>query len=212
MHRVCVRPPPGTPRPTSAPRKRSASPTARWPPPCGFAISSRSGRIRTRRTDSTDATRPAAAVPRTTPWFDYTILGEGSLLSAIHDLPGFDAQINEYRSFLLEQQDPGGSWDAGDSQITAFVVMGLAAVGATGANSAIALASEFFLSNELPAGGWPATVTESGSGVESIEVDGEVVQAMATLFSTPAGADVSVMPSQLSTVSFSSVAGPVSRQ
>jgi hypothetical protein len=126
--------------------------------------------------------------------FDYTILGEGSLLSAIHDLPGFDPQVNEYRSFLLDQQDPGGSWDGGDSQITAFVVMGLAAVGGTGANSAIAFASEFFLSNELPAGGWPATVRAAGRGAEYSEVDGEVVRAMATLFSTPAAADVSVIP------------------
>jgi hypothetical protein len=53
------------------------------------------------------------------------------------------------------------------------------------------LASEFFLSNELPSGGWPATVTAAGSGAEYSEVDGEVVRAMPTLFSTPAGADVS---------------------
>ena len=140
------------------------------------------------------------------PWaFDFTLIGEGSLLWAIHDLPGFDAQLSEYRSFLLAQQDPAGSWDVGDTQVTAFVVMGLAAVGGPGTSASIASAAGFFLASEFPTGGWPSNVSPTSVGAEYGEVDGEVVRAMATLFSTPAGADVSVVPSQLSTVTFSSV-------
>lgn len=67
------------------------------------------------------------------------------------------------------------------------------------------VAAGFLLANELPTGGWPGNVSSTGVGAEYAEVDGEVVRAMATLFSTPAGADVSVVPSQLSTVTFSSV-------
>jgi hypothetical protein len=137
--------------------------------------------------------------------FDYTLLGEGSLLWAVHDLPGFDAQISEYRSFLLSQQDPAGSWDVGDSQMTSFIVMGLAAVGGTGASEAIARAARFLLAHQFTGGGWPGFLTETGPGAEYAAVDGEIVRAIATLFSTPAGADVSVVPSQLSTVTFSNV-------
>ncbi len=69
---------------------------------------------------------PAGCGPADNPQaFKYTILGEGSLLWAIHDLPGFDAQVNEYRAFLLAQQDPAGSWDSGDSQVTSYVTIGL---------------------------------------------------------------------------------------
>jgi hypothetical protein len=137
--------------------------------------------------------------------FDYTILGEGSLLWAIHDLPGFDVQLTEYQSFLLAQQDPAGSWDVGDSQITAYVVLGLAAVGGAGADTAIQSAAAFFIGNQLPSGGWPFYVSPSGNGAEYTEVDAEVVRALFKLFSTPAGASVSVTPAQLSTVTFSDV-------
>ena len=137
--------------------------------------------------------------------FDYTILGEGSLLWAIHDLPGFDVQIGEYRGFLLAQQDPAGSWDVGDSQITSYVVLGLAAVGGAGTDAAMQSAAAFFIANELPSGGWPSYVTPPSTGGEFAEVDGEIVRAMATLFSTPSGANVSVVPAQLATVTFSSV-------
>jgi hypothetical protein len=137
--------------------------------------------------------------------FDYTLLGEGSLLWAIHDLPGFDAQLVEYRDFLLAQQDAAGSWDLGDTQITAFVAMGMAAVGGPAANASISKAAAFFLANQMATGGWPADVNPAGNGAEYGEVDGEVIRAVATLFSTSAGADVSVVPAQLTTVTFSTV-------
>jgi hypothetical protein len=137
--------------------------------------------------------------------FDYTILGEGSLLWAIHDLPGFDAQLSEYQSFLLAQQDPAGSWDAGDSQIAAYVVLGLAAVGGAAADAAIQSGAAFFIGNRLPSGGWPSYVGPTGNGVENTEVDAEIVRALFKLFSTPAGSNVSVTPAQLATMTFSTV-------
>ena len=130
------------------------------------------------------------------------ILGEGSLLWAIHDLPGFDAQVNEYRAFLLAQQDPAGSWDGGDSQVTAYVTIGLQAVGGTGTSAAITAAANFFLAQQLPTGGWPFSTGNSG---EYGAVNAEVVRAISTLFSTRAGDNVAVAPAQLSNVTFSTV-------
>ncbi len=135
--------------------------------------------------------------------FDYTLAAEGSLLWSFNDLPGFAAQISEYRSFLVAQQDPQGSWDVGDSQITAYVLFGLAAVG--GADAAMSSAAAYYIGNQLPSGGWPAYVSASGNGAEYAEIDAEVERAMQTLFSTPIGQNVSVTPAQLSTLTFSSV-------
>ena len=146
---------------------------------------------------------PAGCGPADNPQsFKYTILGEGSLLWAIHDLPGFEAKVNEYRAFLLAQQDPAGSWDGGDSQVTAYVTIGLQAVGGTGTSAAMTAAANFFLAQQLPTGGWPFSASTSG---EYGAVDGEVVRAISTLFSTRAGANVAVAPAQLSNVTFSNV-------
>jgi hypothetical protein len=145
--------------------------------------------------------------------FDYTIIGTGSLLWGIHDLTGFDLTIAEYRDFLITQQDPAGSWDAGDLQMTSFVMMGLAAVGGPAANAAIVSAANYLLAHQFatPAaaiGGWPAEGSAADPANEFPEVDGEIVRAMATVFSTPTGANIAVVPSQLSTVIFSSVTSP----
>jgi len=140
---------------------------------------------------------------------DLTLLGEGSLLWAMHDLPGFDPQIAEYRSFLVAQQDASGAWDAGNLQITAYVVLGLSAVGGTGVEASVTRAVAFVLDNQLPEGGWPLYVTSAGATpVEYTEIDAEVVRAMATLFSTPTGSGVSVSPSQVGEVTFASVTAP----
>ena len=138
--------------------------------------------------------------------FDYTLAAEGSLLWAFNDLPGFSAQISEYRSFLVAQQDAQGSWDVGDSQITAYVLFGLAAVG--GADTAMSSAAAFYIVNQLPAGGWPANVNPSGNTGENAEVDAEVERAMQTLFSTPAGQGVQVAPAQLTSLTFDTVTSP----
>jgi hypothetical protein len=137
--------------------------------------------------------------------FDYTLLGMGSMLWAMHDLPGFDAKISEYRSWLLSQQDPSGSWDAGDLQITSYVALGLGAVGGTGTNTAIQQAVSFFIANQLPSHGWPAYVDSSGIGPEYSNVNSEVTRAIAMLDGTQPGEFVHVTPAQLSSVMFSEV-------
>ena len=149
---------------------------------------------------------PAGCGPADNPRaFDYTLLGMGSLLWAIHDLPGFDAQFTAYRAHLLSQQDAAGSWDAGNLQITSYVVMGLGALGGSGTDAAIQSAVAFFIANQLPSNGWPFTVTNGVAGPEYSTVNAEVMRAVATLFSTPSGQSVQVAPAQLSTVTFSTV-------
>src|SRR5262249_58531605 len=86
----------------------------------------------------------------------HTILGEGSLLWALHDLPGFDLQLASYRDFLTSHQDVAGSWDLGDLQVTSFAVMGLAAVGGPVANAAMVSAANYFLAHQIASGGGPA--------------------------------------------------------
>ena len=137
--------------------------------------------------------------------FDYTLLGMGSMLWAIHDLPGFAAKITEYRTFLIAQQDAAGSWDVGDLQITSYVALGLGAVGGTGTTAAIQSAVSFFLAHQLPNGGWPFSFVNGVNGNEYAMVDSEVMRAIATLYSTQAGESVTVAPSQLATVTFSVV-------
>jgi hypothetical protein len=133
--------------------------------------------------------------------FVYTLLGEGSLLWALHDLQGFVAQVTEYRSFLLAQQQASGAW-IDDLQVTSYAVLGLAAAGGAGTPAAIESAVAFFLANRLPSNGWPFT---PGGIDEYTEVDAEIVRAMFTLYNTPAGASVAVAPAQLSSLTFSAV-------
>jgi hypothetical protein len=137
--------------------------------------------------------------------FDYTLIGEGSLLWAFHDLPGFDAKINEYRAFLLSQQDAAGSWGGGHLQRTAYIVLGLAAVGGAQAQAAIRSAMAYYLSTQLPEGGWPSLVTPTVTDVEITEIDSEIVRAMFTLFNTQSGTSITVNPAQLSSLTFSMV-------
>jgi hypothetical protein len=137
--------------------------------------------------------------------FDYTLIGEGSLLWAFHDLPGFEPQVNEYRAFLLSQQDPKGSWGGGNLQRTAYIALGLAAVGSAPAQAAIRSAMAFYLSQQLPQGGWPSLVTPTFTDVEVTEVDSEIVRAMFTLFNTQTGTSITVSPAQLSSLTFTTV-------
>jgi subtilisin family serine protease len=133
----------------------------------------------------------------------HTWLGAGSLLWAWHDLEGFDFQIDAFRDFLLNTQDPAtGLWDNGNLQTTAYVINGLAAVGGAGTDAAIRAAVASYIANQLPSGGW----TFLANGVDEFSnVDGEVTRAIATLYSTQAGASVQVAPAQLSRVRFDQV-------
>jgi hypothetical protein len=137
--------------------------------------------------------------------FDYTLIGEGSLLWAFHDLPGFEPQINEYRALLLSQQDPKGSWGGGNLQRTAYIALGLAAVGGAQAQAAIRSAMAFYLSQQLSQGGWPSLVTPTFTDVEVTEIDSEIVRGMFTLFNTPTGTTITVAPAQLSSLTFTTV-------
>jgi hypothetical protein len=137
--------------------------------------------------------------------FDYTLIGEGSLLWAFHDLPGFEPQVTEYRAFLLSQQDAAGSWGGGNLQRTAYIALGLAAVGGAQEQAAIRSALAFYLSYQQPQGGWPSLVTTTSTDVEITEVDSEIVRAMFTLFNTQSGVSITVAPAQLSSVTFAAV-------
>ncbi len=135
----------------------------------------------------------------------HALLGKGSLLWAVHDLGGFDAKLAEYRDFILNAQDGAGTWGGGNLQATAYAVMGLAAYGGAGTDAAIQAAVGVFLDSQLPTNGWPFS---AGSANEYSTVDAEVLRAVATLYSTPAGTSVLVTPAQLSKVTFSQVTEP----
>ncbi len=133
------------------------------------------------------------------------LLGKGSLLWAVHDLGGFTTKLDEYRSFLLGSQDSAGTWGGGNLQVTSYAVMGLAAMGGSGTDTAIRAAVASFIANQLPTNGWPFT---AGAANEYSTVDAEILRAVATLYSTPMGSSVAVNPAQLSKVTFSKVSKP----
>lgn len=107
--------------------------------------------------------------------WDYTPLAFGSLLWALHDMGGYQAAINEYRTFLLGAQGTDGSWDGGDFQTTAYVMIGLDEVKGWGKalNDALSAAGDFLLGSQTADGGWSYT----GYG-EYPEVDSEVIMAL----------------------------------
>lgn len=147
---------------------------------------------------------PAGCGPADNPLaYDYTLLAEGSLLWAFHDLGGFTTKIDEYRAFLIQEQDAVGSWDVEDLQITAYAMLGLEAVG--GASTSLQKAAFYLVSKQMPLGGWPTWVSGTNSGAENTEIDAEIVRALAGLYNTVQGASVSVAPAQLASVTFTSV-------
>jgi hypothetical protein len=107
------------------------------------------------------------------------LLAKGLYLAATKTLQGA-RDIREaresWRDDLLAAQSPDGSW-GGDTQITAYIVMGLEAMSeGQGTHEAIRRAVEFLLSMQLPNGGFAVGV---GFPDEVTEVDGEVLQALA---------------------------------
>jgi hypothetical protein len=133
-----------------------------------------------------------------------TLIGMGSLLWAIHDLPGFDTTISDYRAYLLAQQAPAGTWSGGNLQTTAYVALGLGAVGGDTA-AAIEAAVAYFIGNQLTNGGWPFSIVDGVPGDEFSSVDSEVARAIDLLFSTGVGSTVTVSPAQLASVTFDAV-------
>jgi hypothetical protein len=107
---------------------------------------------------------------------------------------------------LFSQQDHDGSWDAGDMQITAYVVLGLAAVNAP--SSTLDPAVAWIVAHQQVNGGFPAYAASGGVlGDEYTEVDAEAVRSIFMLHNTLEGEGVAVAPAQLSTVTFSEVTG-----
>src|SRR5262249_58697057 len=103
---------------------------------------------------------------------------------------------------LSTHQDADGAWDAGDLQITSFVMMGLAAVGGTAADAAIVAAANYYLTHQFVPGGWPAEGSSTGPASGFAEGDGEVVRPMAALFRKSTRSNVPVGRSPLSTAAF----------
>ena len=136
----------------------------------------------------------------------FTTLAMGSLLWAIHDLPGFTPTIAEYRTYLLGLQNAEGSWSGGNLQHTAYVALGLGAVGGADTEDAIEDAVAFFVNHQLANGGFPFSFSNGVAGPEFATVNSEVTRAIGILYNTGAGASVSVAPAQLATVTFSNVA------
>ena len=137
-----------------------------------------------------------------------TLLGIGSFLWAVHDLPGFDTTIADYRSQLLAQQDVSGTWSGGNLQTTAYAALGLGAVGGAGTAAAIQQSVEYFIANQLANGGWPFAIVNGVPGGEFSTVDSEIGRAIDLLFSTGSGSSVTVSPAQLAAVTFESVSSP----
>ena len=107
--------------------------------------------------------------------FDYTTISYGSLLWALHGIGNNHATIEKYREFLLANQNADGSWEGGDFQTTAYVILGLDAVKGEGKElkNALALAGNFLVSTQTNLGGWFYT----GDG-EYPEVDSEAVMSL----------------------------------
>ena len=152
----------------------------------------------------------ASIIARESDWTNqsYTLLGMGSLLWAIHDLPGFDSTIDSYRSWLLSHQDADGTWSGGNLQIASYVALGLGAVGGSGTAPAIESAVAFFIAHQLANLGWPFSFVNGVAGGEYPMVDSEVMRAMHVLYNTQAGQSVQLSPAQLATVTFSNVMAP----
>lgn len=111
--------------------------------------------------------------------YDYTNLSYGALLWAFQEIGGFHDTINEYREYLLGVQGEDGSWDDGDFQNTAYIVLGLDAVKGAGRESrgALAKAGSYLISTQADNGGWP--YVDETSSTEYPEVDSEVLMSLA---------------------------------
>lgn len=138
--------------------------------------------------------------------YDYTLVGEATLLWAVHDISAFSLKAAEYTAFLLSQQDAEGSWDAGITQITSFVIMGLGSTSDPAANAAIVKAACFILAHQGANGGFPTyAIAGFDDGPENILVDAETAQALHLFFNTPIAPSANVRPSPLANARFTDV-------
>lgn len=105
-------------------------------------------------------------------------LSKGLFLAATHELQGnptVRSARNTWKGQLLAAQSPDGSW-GGDTQTTAYIVMGLAETSdSKPTKKAIKAAVGFLLSQQNLLGGFNSSATDL---TEYGEVDGEVLQAL----------------------------------
>lgn len=132
-------------------------------------------------TNVIDANMGLIALPMTAPYLannytnDYVNMGMGSALRFLATLGGFASDVATLKNQLESNQLCDGSWDfqltasPGESQTTAYVVMGLLTAG----DYAVARkGADWLVSTQLPNGGW------EGSPGEYAEIDSEAMQAL----------------------------------
>ena len=128
-----------------------------------------------------DANMGLIALPMTTPYIennytnDYVNLGMGSALKFLATLGGYASDVTTLKNQLESNQLCDGGWDfeltatPGESQTTAYVIMGLQAAGDY---AAARKGADWLAATQLPNGGW------QGSPDEYSEVDSETMQAL----------------------------------
>jgi hypothetical protein len=105
------------------------------------------------------------------------LLSRGLLLAAVYELRSnktIQKAMISWQNDLMAAQLPNGSW-LDDTQSTAYIVMGLARIGASAVRAAVARGRDFLLSLQLPSGGYAVAVTDTS---ENTEVNSEVMQAL----------------------------------
>ena len=132
-------------------------------------------------TNVIDANMGLIALPMTAPYLannytnDYVNMGMASALKFLVTLGGFASDVTTLKNQLESNQLCDGGWDfqssasPGESQTTAYVVMGLLAAG----DYAVARkGADWLVATQLPNGGW------AGSPDEYSEIDSEAMQAL----------------------------------
>jgi hypothetical protein len=110
------------------------------------------------------------------------LLGAGATLKTDGTIKTW---LNAWRDDLLDAQEADGSWNDGDTQTTAYVVIGLAA-NPTGPNAAataaitdaIADGVAFLIARQVAQGNGGFEVVDGGGFPENTEVDSEALQAL----------------------------------
>lgn len=108
--------------------------------------------------------------------WDYTTISYGSLLWALHQIGGYHSTIASCREFLVTSQADDGSWDGGDYQTVAYVMLGLSQVNGKDSKDALTLAGSFLITTQTDDGGWEY----EGYG-EYGEVNSEALMALGDL-------------------------------
>jgi hypothetical protein len=109
------------------------------------------------------------------------IRSKANLLKAMTDVRNATSlihnKVTEYLNAVLAAQDANGSWGPGDTQLTAYAILGLQTYAGSTATvkQAVNKGVTFLLSKQIPSlsGGF-----DDGSAEDNTEIDGEVLQAL----------------------------------